>query len=94
MNKFSSLIIFPSTLFFFYLITLNSQAAFTFLILLISYLFFLKLALATKNNILIVGVLLAAISNVLGTPLFIINKARYTYKGWNAVGNFDFEFGR
>ena len=58
--------------------------------LLLMFSFLLYLAAKIQNNVLTTGILLAAIANVIGTPIFVLNKENYTYSGWNAVKNFDF----
>jgi len=90
MKKHSLIIIVPAILIFCYLANVDQQAAFMFAGLLIAYSMLVYLATKTKNNVLITGIFLAAIANVIGTPLFILNKLMYSYSGWNAVKNFDF----
>jgi hypothetical protein len=51
---------------------------------------FLFFSIKTKNNLLIFAVILAAISNVVGAPIIILNQDNYQYSGWNAVKSFDF----
>lgn len=58
--------------------------------LLIVFIWLIYLATKIKNNVLITAISLAAIANVIGTPLFILNKEMYSYDGWNAVKDFDF----
>lgn len=84
------MILFPAIIFFAYLVTVDQQAAFMFVGLLISFAGLVYLTTKTKNNVLIMGILLAAIANVIGTPLFILNKLKYSYSGWSAVKDFDF----
>lgn len=90
MSKKSLILIIPALLFFFYLLSVSEQSAFTFILLLTIYFFLIKLSIKTKNNVLITGISLSAIANVIGTPLFILNKDNYSYDGWNAVKDFDF----
>ena len=90
MKKYMPMIIFPVFIYFFYLVSVNYQAAFMFVGLLILFTWFIFLAIKTRNTVLITSITLAAIANVIGTPLFIVNKEMYSYDGWNAVKNFDF----
>lgn len=68
------------------------QATSLYIILYISFAFFLFFAIKSKNNLLIFSILLAAISNVIGAPIIILNKDSYQYSGWNAVKSFDFSY--
>ena len=90
MQKFRLILIIPSLIFFVYLFSVSKQASLTFLVLLISYLVLIIFASKTKNNVLLTGISLSAIANVIGTPLFIMNKDNYSYDGWNAVKDFNF----
>jgi hypothetical protein len=61
-----------------------------FLGLLLVFSSLIYLASKTQNNILTVTISLTAIANVIGTPILVLNKASYSYAGWNAVKDFDF----
>ena len=90
MKKYLLMILLPVLIFLSYLVSVNHQAAFMFVGLLVFFIWLIYLATKIRNNVLIAAISLAAIANVIGTPLFILNKEKYSYDGWNAVKDFDF----
>jgi hypothetical protein len=66
------------------------QASYLYFILYLSFSIFIYFAIKTTNNLLIFTISLAAISNVIGAPIIVLNKNSYEYSGWNAIMSFDF----